>query len=127
MPALAHGASTACNVAPGAPIGPPPTGRPEREVTRAVTTPLPTSGWCTNMKLSVTGSPPGPVGTAGCLDVQDDRPVGQNEKRSPDALTNERSAMTRAAAPRAITDPRTVLNFVHSAQSSGAKPSWPTG
>src|SRR5215470_1518998 len=118
MPALAHGASTGRSVARGVPGGPPPIGRPEREVIRAVTIPLPTSGRCTNMKLSVTGSPPGPVGTAGCLDVQDDRPVGQNEKRSPDALTNERSTMTRTAAPRAITDPRTVLNFVHSAQSS---------
>src|SRR5215469_6200477 len=118
MPALAHGASTACNVAPGAPIGPPPTGRPEREVTRAVTTPLPTSGWCTNMKLSVTGSPPGPFGTAVCLDVQDDGPVGQNKGRLPDALTNDMSTTTRAAAPSAITHPRTVLNLVHSARSS---------
>src|SRR5215472_12042053 len=118
MPALAHGASTACNVAPGAPIGPPPTGRPEREVTRAVRTPLPTSGWCTNMKLSVTGSPPGPIGTARCLDVQDDGPVGQNEKRSPDALTNDMSTTTTTAAPSAITHPRTVLNLVHSARSS---------
>ncbi len=123
MPALAHGASTGWEVARRVPFGPPPTGlpevcAPEREVTRTVTAPLPTSGWCTNMKLSVTGSPPGPVGTAGCLDVQDDGPVGQNEKRLPDALTNDRSTMTRAAAPSAITHPRTVLNLVHSARSS---------
>src|SRR5689334_871508 len=118
MPALAHGASTGWRVAGRVPFGPPPPGLPEREVTRMVTAPLPTSGWCTNMKLSVTGSPPGPVGTAGCLDVQDDGPVGQNEKRLPDALTNDMSAMTRAAAPSAITHPRTVLNLVHSARSN---------
>src|SRR5258708_15328036 len=118
MPALAHGASTGLEVPPRAPFGSPATGLPEREATRTVTAPLPTSGWCTDMKLSVTGSPPGPVGTAGCLDVQDDGPTGQNEKRLPDALTNDRSTMTRAAAPSAITHPRTVLNLVHSARSS---------
>src|SRR5215471_12703449 len=111
MPALAHGASTGWEVARGVPFGLPLTGLPEREVTRMVTAPLPTSGWCTNMKLLVTGSPPGPVGTARCLDVQD-------EKRSPDALTNDRSTLTRAAAPSAITHTRTVLNLVHSARSS---------
>src|SRR6266581_3951373 len=98
MPALVHGASTGWEVARRVPFGPPPTGlpeacAPEREVTRTVTAPLPTSGWCTDMKLSVTGSPPGPVGTARCLDVQDDGPVGQNEGRLPDALTNDRSTM----------------------------------
>src|SRR5258708_2415798 len=123
MPALAHGASTGWEVAPGVPFGRPPTGLPEREVTRTVTAPLPTSGWCTNMKLSVTGSPPGPVGTAGCLDVQDDGPVGQNVKRSPDALTNDRSTMTRAAAPSATTHPRTVLHVVPSRQTRWAPPS----
>src|SRR5260221_12943282 len=97
MPALAHGASTRREVARRVPFGPPPTGLPEREVTRTVTAPLPPSGWCTNMKLSVTGSPPGPVGTAGCLDVQDDGTTGQHEKRLHDALTNDRSTMTRAA------------------------------
>src|SRR5215471_2433445 len=117
-PALAHGASTGWEVARRVPFGVPPTGLPAREATRTVTAPLPTSGWCTNMKLSVTGSPPGPFGTAGCRDVQDDVPVGQNKKRSPDALTNDMSTTTRAVAPSAITHPRTVLNLVHSARTS---------
>ena len=56
-------------------------------------------------------------GAARCLDAQDDGPVGQNEKRLPDALTNDMSTTARAAPPSAITHPRTVLNLVHSARS----------
>ena len=37
MPAFAHGASTRGEVARRVPFGPPPTGLPEREATRTVT------------------------------------------------------------------------------------------
>src|SRR5580704_7075181 len=79
--------------------------------------------------LSVTASPPGPTGGFVLEQPWPDRAgppdVLWHELLLPAALNSPSPNMTRIATSRPMTQPRTVLNLVHSARTSCAKPSRP--
>src|SRR5579875_3334402 len=125
-PAFDHGCTPWCSpVGPFGPVGTAPAGEynPVSELIRVVIVPSPASGWCTNVKLSLTASPPGPVRTCGLLIVH--LPLMHDSAWLPFAVRNASSTTSSAAATAAITQPRTVRNFVHSARSCRVNPSRP--
>src|ERR1017187_4541972 len=129
-PALAHGTRPG-RVSIGA-FGPRGTlpfaggSRPVSEVIRTVMLPFPASGWRTKEKGALTASPPGPTGGM----VMQPWPVRAgpplvlwHELLLAPAANSPSPTITSTATTVPMTQPRTVLNLVHSARRSGAKPS----